>query len=644
MIDRLAAPLRPHFTAIGTACTRDLAMQIASGAIVYGIIWYHGYHIQAYIGFGFLLISETMILRMFRRKAPFQRWTKDGILIGAFVIAALNNIVYLLPALYMAMLPSLALNVAALLWVLGIQIYTVNMWSRLPAFLYASLVPSMLITVLTVFQMSTITPQVSSLGEWVLASFFVVLFIYATIDSLRHHLATERDLIGAQAESARRLSRLEENQRLDPLTQLLNRPAFDAALQVILTDRLIAGGEVAVFLVDLDNFKPINDTYSHEAGDRLLTETAARISDCVGANGIVGRMGGDEFICAIPDLDTTAQAMDFAYDINAVIGDRILWNDLSLKISASIGVAFTGKSLDGSGDTVQSLCSSADQAMFAAKTSANTNPVLFDADQFAPSMTAIDKQALINAISDKSIRPHYQPKINLVTGQVIGFEALARWHHPDGTIRRPDIFLEPIKELGLQGDFMTCIARQVVEDVKYLLDQNLDPGQVSFNVPEVALATHRGSQDLKQIVTAHEGTAQHLTFEITEDVFIARAADAIQMSIVQFRDMGVRISLDDFGTGFASFHHLRQLDFDEMKIDTSFVEEIGTSSTADVLVRGFLDIASGLGVSVIAEGVETQAQRTELQNMGCLIAQGYLFSRAMPIDQVEELLTKAKTA
>ena len=159
-----------------------------------------------------------------------------------------------------------------------------------------------------------------------------------------------------------------------------------------------------------------------------------------------------------------------------------------------------------------------------------------------------------------------------------------------------------------------------------------------------ALSWYTGRQDLHRILAASPTAAQHVTLEITEDVFIARAADAIQASIASFRDLGVRISLDDFGTGFASLHHLRQLDFDELKIDTSFVAGLGHDLTSEVLVRGFLNIASGIGVSVIAEGVETQAQSQELINMGCVAAQGYLFSPAVSRAQAAELFTPQKTA
>lgn len=192
--------------------------------------------------------------------------------------------------------------------------------------------------------------------------------------------------------------------------------------------------------------------------------------------------------------------------------------------------------------------------------------------------------------------------------------------------------------MGLQGRFMSSMSRQVIADIAAMLDAGVDPGQVSLNLSDVALATLPGRSEITDLLAQSPAVTEHLTFEITEDVFIGRAAETIQNSIAAFRAHGVRISLDDFGTGFASFHHLRQLEFDELKIDTTFVAGLGHDPTADVLVRGFLDIASGLGVSVVAEGVETEQQRQDLINMGCLTAQGYLFSSAVPCDRAITLL------
>ena len=644
MFDWIVTRNRPNYATIAHLATRDIPLQVPAGLLLCAICFNLGYATVAITVATILLVSEFSIILLCKQRAPFSGLSKDRVFLSVLFLCTANTFLYLTPALYLASDPSLAMKMTGMLWILGVQVYISNSWTRVPVFLYGMLLPAMMMTVFAFFELPHSPPVASSMTHWAIAFTFVVIFIYSSIDSLRQHMETEAALFRAERDASARLAQLEETQRLDTLTGLLNRPAFDLALHVMLEDRAASGGEVAVFLVDLDSFKPINDTYSHEAGDKVLTETARRLNDRVGAMGIVGRLGGDEFICAVHDLNGEQDACDFADALAAAIAGPIEWNQRSLKIAASIGVALTGNGPPAPLGSVSALCSAADQAMFAAKSSPNRRPVLYQAHLFAPRMTPDDKQVLVDGIANETLRPFYQPKIHLPTGQIIGFEALARWNHPQQGTRHPSEFIDQINELGLQGDFMTAIATQVVRDIDVMLDMGLDPGQVSLNVPEVALATHTGRQDLHDIVARSPAAAKHLTLEITEDVFIARAADTIQASIASFRTLGVRISLDDFGTGFASFHHLRQLDFDEMKIDTSFVEGLGHDSTAEVLVRGFLNIASGLGVSVIAEGVETEAQSRELINMGCMTAQGYLFSPAVPLSRATDLLTKQQAA
>lgn len=643
VLDYINAMNRRHFAQIAQLATRDVPLQLATGFFLCAICFQLGHKSIAIMVAVLTLIHEVCLIRIFKRRAPFVALSKEQAALLALVLSTLNTFLYLIPALYLAADPSLAMKITAILWVIGAQVYINNTWSGVPSFLYGMLLPAMLMMVIVFFQLPKSAPVASSLAHWSVTFAFVVIFLYSSIDTLRQHMDMQSALVDAEQTASQRLLQLEESQRLDSLTGLLNRTAFDTALHVMLQDRASGGGEIAVFLVDLDAFKPINDTYSHDAGDEVLLETARRLKAHVSDMGIVGRLGGDEFICAVQDLVDATDARDYARALTAVMARPIEWSGRKLKIAASVGIAMTGDGPPSPLATVPALCSAADQAMFASKTSANRGPVMFDSFEFAPRMTANDKQILIDGITNQTVKPFYQPKVHLPTGKIIGFEALARWDHPDLGTRYPDDFIKHINELGLQGDFMTSISTQVMHDINLMLDMGLDPGQVSLNVPEVALATHTGSQDLQTIIADNPDAARHLTLEITEDVFIARAADTIQASIAAFRDLGVRISLDDFGTGFASFHHLRQLDFDELKIDTSFVAGLGHDPTSDVLVRGFLDIASGLGVSVIAEGVETDAQSIELINMGCIIAQGYLFSAAVPLTRAMDLLRDTET-
>jgi diguanylate cyclase (GGDEF)-like protein len=417
--------------------------------------------------------------------------------------------------------------------------------------------------------------------------------------------------------------------RHDALTGLRNRHAFDEAVGNILSRRR-GEGRVAVYLLDLDGFKPINDTYSHEAGDTVLITIARRLERLVGENGIAARFGGDEFGIAMPGLASPEAAHRFAAQVIAAVAEPIPWGEKLLRTATSVGFCLSGPTQE----TVGGLCAAADQAMYRAKSEGVGRAVLYDPAAFPPRLTLRDRQTLAEAVASGQIRPHYQPKVDLATGRLFGFEALARWHHPDRGLLTPAQFLPQINELGLQGDFLTAMARHVFSDIESLIADGLDPGQVSLNLPEIALATHSGRQDLDRLLSAHRAILHHVIFEITEDVFIARSADMIQDSIARFRLAGLRVSLDDFGTGFASFQHLRQLEFDELKIDPSFVRDLGTDPAAAVLVDGFLAIARGLGVTVIAEGVETEAQRQRLLAAGCRHAQGYLFGKAMPLDEI----------
>ncbi|WP_049833795.1 putative bifunctional diguanylate cyclase/phosphodiesterase [Octadecabacter temperatus] len=623
-----------HYAAITHLATRDYPLQSVTVLFLCAVCHYLGHTTLAVFTAVWLVISKVCAYFVCKRQSPFDQLPKDWALLALMALFFVNAILYVVPALVLASDPSIAMKLSAVLWVIGAQVYVTNTWSGVPTFVYTMLLPIMLLMVIVFLRLGSTVPVASTLSHWIVTFAFVGLFIYTSIDTLRGHLATEAALKNAERTATSRLLQLEEAQRIDGLTGLLNRPAFDVALQIMLEDRAHGNGEVAVFLVDLDSFKPINDTYSHEAGDRVLMETATRLQKHIGDLGIVGRLGGDEFILAI-QIDNGVDALGIAETLYQNIALPVLWTQHMLKVTASIGVSTTGANLR----TVPALCSAADQAMFAAKSSPNRAPVLYEEQLFTPRLSSDEKQALVDSIANETVKPYYQPKIHLPTGDIIGFEALARWEHPNNTLRLPCDFLRQINDLGLQGDFMISIASQVFRDVEAMLEHGLDPGQVSLNIPEVALATYSGRQDLHRIVAARPACAKHVTFEITEDVFIARAADMIQASIASFRDLGLRISLDDFGTGFASFDHLRQLDFDELKIDTSFVSDLGQDNTADVLVRGFLDIASGLGVSAIAEGVETEAQRQHLANMGCLIAQGYLFSAALPFDEATALLT-----
>lgn len=644
MFKMIAHKNRAHDEAALALAVRDRTMQFAAVAAlcVVCLVFGHGWFAATLLAL--ISATEVGITFLTLTKGPFARLSKDALFLCFLGLSAVKVVLYLSPALIFITLPFLPLQLLGILWLMGAQTYITQTWFRFPVILYAMLLPVFGTMIVAFFKLTEVMHTISPSNHWVIEASFLGIYFYTTVNTLHQYMKREAALVSAEKAASSRLAQLEHSQRLDPLTGLLNRGAFDSALMGMLQDRERTKAEIAVFLLDINSFKPVNDTYSHEAGDAVLMAIANRIRAHFGQGGLVARMGGDEFICAIHRRGTDDEILTFAENLRDVIAQDILWNERKLRVTASVGIAITGAVADAPTASVSALAAAADQAMFAAKSSATGAPVVYRAHLFRPRMTADDKQILIDSISDGTVRPYYQPKVHLTSGLIVGFEALARWDHPTRGDRHPADFIEQINELGLQGDFMTSMAEQVFEDVETMLAVGLDPGQISLNISEVALATFSGRQDLHRIVASHPKVAKHMTFEITEDVFIARAADAIQTSIETFRGHGVRISLDDFGTGFASFDHLRRLDFDELKIDTSFVAGLGHDSTSQVLVQGFLDIASGLGVGVVAEGVETENQRQELTNMGCVMAQGYLFSAAIPIGAATKMLEKQQAA
>lgn len=620
--------------------TRDIAKRLASALMMLAIIWWIGYPVLATV-LGFVIIAYEFLARFLVRKIP----DKDEE-IGLRCIAAIwfvnwsSVIFYLLPAYLLASEPSSAMLLAGFLWLFGVFVHITNTYAALPFYNWSLMIPSFG-SAFAVFYLAAENAFLpSEQSEWVITTGMMLVYIFNTFETLHKQKDTQRALYSARDEANARLRALEHLSRHDTLTGVLNRRAFDEELSHRLLNKRDTRN-LAVILIDLDGFKPINDTYSHEAGDLVLQAIARRLQTFVGERGIVARLGGDEFAIAVWQLQTDNALLTFAEDISRNIERPVAYREKDLKIAASIGIGATRHVPS----TVEDLCSAADQAMYRAKNTAGVRSVVYHSETFAPRASLEDRRQLQSAMAVMEILPYYQPKVDLNTGLIKGYEALARWDHPEQGLLSPAAFIPQINELGLHGDFLMHMAACVLTDVETMLADGLDPGFVSINVPEVALATHSGRNELEHLFQSYPEACRHITLEITEDVFIARSADIIQNSIAHFRSLGMRVSLDDFGTGFASFQHLRELEFDELKIDVSFVAGLGVDTNAEVLVQGFLQIAQGLGVTVIAEGVETDAQANQLRSMGCRIAQGYLFGRALPFaDIYTRLATEQRVA
>jgi len=604
---------------------RDAKKRMMSAVLIVALFVWLGDTISA-VSLVLVLPAAEGLMRVFdmlwRRN---EEGGKPWLMAAIWLAKAASVGLYLVPSFALAATGSLPLMLAALVWWFCICAHITNVYSSMPQMLAVLLAPAVLGAVAIMGIIISQSEADSTVAQWGIMAATLVFYVFNMVETMHRQSESSRELLSAQVEANARLKALEHLSRHDSLTGLLNRRAFDEELAESLA-RCRRAADVAVMIVDLDGFKPINDTYSHEAGDLVLQEIGRRLLKMAADDAIVARLGGDEFAIAFRAVPSDKAALRLAHYIVRDIGRPIQFEQKELRVGASIGISLASFV----GNSIETLCSSADQAMYRAKTTPGERAILHRPEKFGRRTTLEDRNVLAKALRSKEIRPFYQPKVRLSDGATIGFEALARWVHPVDGLRSPADFIPAINELGLQGDFLNHMALQVLHDVEAMLAEGLDPGQVSINVPEVALATQSGRQDLEDILDKYPDARRCITLEITEDVFIARASDMIRDSIDRFRRAGQRVSLDDFGTGFASFQHLRQLEFDELKIDTSFVRGLGEDKRNEVLVRGFLSMAQGLDVSVVAEGVETEFQAEMLMSMGCFKAQGFLFGKAVP--------------
>lgn len=618
-----------HQTQItGHISGRDVPKRVATAAMISGVCIYAGFTGCALIAAAAVLLVELVAYPLNRRAGRFDQPISVPVAMAVFVVNWAAMFPFLSFGVILSLSDQLAFVLAGYIWIFGVFVHVTNTFGLLPLYNWSQMTPafgSLFVMLWNVWQNPV--HETEGLG-WVIVAGVMIVYIVNTFDTMVRQKDTHRALERAREDANTRLIELERLTRHDPLTGLINRRAFDETLESLMRQHANRLG-VTVFLLDLDGFKPINDTYSHNAGDAVLCAVADRLRPLAGKDGKVARLGGDEFAIIKTTITSTAKAQQFGERIIATIEEPIPFEQKKLQVGVSIGVARQGHDAA----TMAALMSGADQAMYQAKQDPDNLPVIFDKDAFPVRASLEDRNILLKAMRDGEIVPFYQPKVSLDTDRIVGFEALSRWWHPTRGVLSPAEFLPLINELGLQGEFMIHTAEHVLRDIQTWTAEGLNPGQISINVSETTLATVSGHNDLLAMIDRYPHLRRYLTFEITEDIFIARSSEMIQRSIANFRRAGVRISLDDFGTGFASFQHLKDLEFDELKLDTGFVRDLGRDPATHVLVDGLLTMGKGLGVQVVAEGVETPQQRDMLRTMGCQVVQGYFYGMAAPFNE-----------
>jgi diguanylate cyclase (GGDEF)-like protein len=409
----------------------------------------------------------------------------------------------------------------------------------------------------------------------------------------------------------------------DMLTGLPNRKLLIHETREALYDAIAEGSQLALFLLDLDRFKEINDTLGHPVGDALLELVAQRLEATVRPQDLVARLGGDEFAILGRGFEDSQEALDLAELVRSALGAPFRTDGMSFEVEGSIGVAL----YPDHGRDFESLLQRADVAMYVAK-DRGTGIEVYSPDTDRHSAIRLGMLAeLRNALDNHELELHYQPKADLRTGDVVGVEALLRWRHPDRGMIAPDEFLPLAEQTGL----MRYITHFVVEEALGQLAEWWRAGrriQCAVNVCARDLYDRDFATYLRARLDHHGVPPRALMVEVTESVLMADPARAAS-TLLSLSDLGVGVSLDDFGTGYSSLVHLKRLPVSEVKIDRSFVMRMDVNDDDAAIVRSIIELSTALGLRVVAEGVETREAWDRLAVFGCDAAQGWYLSRPL---------------
>jgi diguanylate cyclase (GGDEF)-like protein/PAS domain S-box-containing protein len=419
----------------------------------------------------------------------------------------------------------------------------------------------------------------------------------------------------------------------DALTGLPNRVLLRDRIQQAIAQAHRNGTQLAVLFIDLDRFKTINDSLGHQLGDRLLQSVASRILVCVREGDTVSRVGGDEFVIVIPEVEASPDASAVASKILEVLATSFHLHGNDLHVAASIGISL----YPADGGDAETLMRNADTAMYHAKDSGRGNFQFFTQHMNVAAQQRLSlENSLRRALENDEFEVHYQPLFDLRDRSITGFEALVRWSPPDGPMIPPSEFISTAEESGLIVPIGEHVMRTALREANGW-QQPGRPLVIAVNVSANQLARSNFVERLRRAVEDSGIDPKQVELEVTEGVIIEGAGEARE-AIDQIAALGVGIAIDDFGTGYSGLAYLKRLPIDTVKIDQSFVRDLTVDPDDAAIVTAIVAMARGLGVEVVAEGVETEEQLAELKRLGCHRAQGYLLARPMDAAAVVKLL------
>jgi len=426
-------------------------------------------------------------------------------------------------------------------------------------------------------------------------------------------------------EQVRAQERIERLATVDSLTQLANRQTFDEQAARALASAYSANQRCALLFIDLDNFRLLNNGYGHRVGDQMLSIVAERLRAILPEPNLIGRRGGDELVALLVDIAGAERAVEVAQALIRSISEPTRVLGMEVSVTPSVGISFFPQD----GVDLDSLLNAADAAMYQAKESGRRTYAFY-----TPTVARrVDlrlrlEQRLRKAVESRDFRLYYQPLVSLADGKMVGAEALIRWRDAELGDISPAEFVPIAEESGLIVGLGDWVIREACRHRQEWRGLGVDVPPVSLNMAGVQLRQLGCVEGLLELLSEHGVATHEIEIEVTETGLLDTSAVSRE-NLVRMRNAGIKIALDDFGVGFSSLAHLRDLPIHRLKIDRSFTVECMRDARTLTIVKAVIEMARSLGISVTAEGIETQAQQTWMQHLGCDSAQGYLFARPM---------------
>ena len=434
---------------------------------------------------------------------------------------------------------------------------------------------------------------------------------------------------------------LQEMALFDFLTHLPNRALCTELLKTAISQAQRHEQWLVLFFIDLDQFKSINDSFGHQAGDQLLQLVAERLTGIVRAEDTVARLAGDEFTVLLAAENTQGEAVDaanrVASKIISFLADKFQLDSAEVCVSASIGIALYPKD----GDCAETLLKRADMSMYDVKKMGKNNFRFFSEELEKSSQHRLELEVeLRKALQEDQLELFYQPQWDFKTGQLFALEALVRWNHPHKGMIFPNEFIPIAETCGLIHQLDMWVLETACKQLKQWERDRVSPNQITVNLSAVQFSEPGLVRDMAGVLAEYQVDPRKLELEIVESVLMDDTEHTLT-TLTALKNLGLRIAVDDFGTGYSSMAYLRKFPIDTLKIDRCFVKEIDSGNTARIIIESIISLATKLGLAIVAEGIETKEQNRFLAYHACTFAQGYFYNRPMPVKDVDVLLRDA---